>query len=298
MDNTLLEAQTLIQDIYSEVIEEETHLAGGRKLGRGGSAFHDLNESQVSFGFPNDRLIRLTPDLLQKMDIELHLIQAEQIASQYDFYYMAMPVSLYPKRGQLFNRVECHLAFKAEPNQDVIVQNIFPTSQWHPVLAWGGGMNLALNGKLDWEIGVDETQLETVKQLPGVPIGSIKTNNEIQSRILMPDFSFELGRQEIVATGQGQNFCRWRLRDPQLKQINDLRFIVIFKVTQGTRTIRMLGQVQAEPDMAYLAGEIDDVFSELSQRVKDIFRKPDTARTGVERLPVGDYEVWESLTLP
>lgn len=293
----LQQSQHLIQNVFTELVEEEGYL-GTPRLGRGGAAFSALKESQVTFGIPDDRLIRLTSELLGQMAITLDPIQAAQMQNQYDFYYMAVPVSLFPKRGELFNRVECRLDFRVETNQRFIVQSLFPTSKWLQVLQWGGEMNLALNGSLDWDIGVDPAKLGEVKNLGNVPAANIKTNNEVKSRILMPNFAFELGRQEIVAAGEGQNFCRWRLRDKELKKINDLRFVVIFKVSQGVKQIRMSGVVQAEPNMEVLAAEVDDVFSELSERIKNIFRKPDNERQGAERMPIGDFKVWEALALP
>lgn len=294
----LEQSQYLIQEIFERLVEEESHISGARGHGRGAEAFNALRESNVTFGNPTDRLIRLTPELLQSMDITLDPIVSAQMQNQYDFYFMAMPVAVFPKRGELFNRVECRLAFEVASDQQVVMHALFPTSKWLRVLRWGGEVNLALNGNLDWDVGVDPARLDEVKNLGDVPAANLKTADEVKSRILMPNFAFELGRQEIVAAGEGKNFCHWRLRDKELNTSNDLRFVVIFKVTKGVKQVRMSGLVLAEPNMELLAAEVGGIFSQLSERIKNVFRKPDHERQGAERMPISNFTVWERLTLP
>ncbi len=294
----LEKSQNLIKDIFDEAVEAESLLAGKKKIGRAGAALQVLRERTIAFGHPQDRLAQLTKKLLKKMNIELDPIEKEQMESRYDYYFMAVPVSLYPKRGELFSTIECRLEFLTADDKPVIVKSLFPESKWRSVLQWGGGMDLALNGFLDWEIGVDSNDLGKIKKIPGIPSGNIKSISEIRSSILVQDYSFELGREEIVATGKGNSFCAWRLRDPKLKPINDLRFIVIFKVPKGLNEITLTGKIYAEPKMDILVAELEDVFSELSDKLKKLFLKPDDERRGEERLPVGEFKTWVALKLP
>lgn len=298
IDQELQDAQSLIEELSQEVKTERSVLAGGITQDLSGDILTDLSQSRITFGFPEDRLIQLTPDLLTSLGIQLDPIQAIQMNTQFDFYYMSLAVSLFPKRSNLFKIIECRLNFRGIDAKSPIVQSIFPQSRWKTVLEWGGNLSLGLNANLDWDIGVDNDKLAEVTSLAGLPTANIKTKNELGSRVLVPEYSFSVGRAEIVATGNGNDHCQWRLRQPELKQDQTVYFIVIFKVQKGTEKIELEGQVVGEPDMDVLAAEVDDVFGELSDKFKNIFRKNNDDRQGVEKLPIGSHEIWSPLPLP
>ncbi|NHZ72017.1 MAG: hypothetical protein GWP17_02900 [Aquificales bacterium] len=297
-DQELQDSRAMISGLAQEVRDERSVLAGGTTRKVTNDIFDDLNQSKITFGFPQDRLIQLTPDLLKSLKIQLDPIQTIQMNTQSDFYYMSLAVSLFPKRSNLFKLVECRLEFRGIDGKAAIVQSIFPQSQWKTVLEWGGNLSLGLNSNLDWDIGVDGDKLAEVTSLAGVPSANLTTKNELGSRILVPDYTFNVGRAEITATGKGNDHCQWRLRQPELKQSQTVDFIVIFKVPKGTQAIELEGKVIGEPDMDMLVAEVDDVFGELGDKFKNMFRKSDDDRQGAEKFPIGSHEVWSPLNLP
>ena len=298
VNQTLQQSKALIAELAQEINDERGVLAGGSTQDLSTGILADLNQSSITFGFPQDRLIQLTPDLLTSLGIQLDPIQTIQINTQFDFYYMSLAVSLFPKRSNLFKIVECRLDFRGIDGKAPIVQSIFPQSRWKTVLEWGGNLSLGLNGNLDWDIGVDGDKLTEVTSLAGVPTANLTTKNELGSRILVPEYSFNVGRAEITATGKGNDHCQWRLRQPELKQSQTVDFIVIFKAPKGTQAIELEGKVIGEPDMDMLVAEVDDVFGELGDKFKNMFRKSDDERQGAEKLPIGSHEVWSPLNLP
>lgn len=295
IDQELQNSQALITELAQEVRVERGVLAGGSAQKVTGDIFDDLNASRITFGFPQDRLIQLTPDLLTSLGIQLDPIQTIQMNTQFDFYYMSLAVSLFPKRSNLFKIVECRLEFRGIDGKAAIVQSLFPQSQWKTVLEWGGNLSLGLNSNLDWDIGVDGDKLSEVSSLAGVPTANLTTKNELGSRILVPDYSFNVGRAEITATGKGNDHCQWRLRQPDLQQSQTVDFIVIFKVPKGTQAIELEGKVIGEADMDVLVAEVEDVFGELSDKFKNMFSKKDDSG---DKLLIGSHEVWAPLNLP
>lgn len=289
--------QSLLDELFTEVVSEEGTLIGGTKLRRGGQAIQSLRETEVTFGHPYDNLIQLTPEMFQAIGVELSPIQRHQIENDFDFYYMTLAVSMHPKRGATFQLVECRLEFGPEGMQMPIVQTIFPQSQWRTVLEWGGSMNLGLNGNLDWEVGVDGEKLEEITKLGNVPSAKLKTNNDLNAFIVIPDYSFGLGRSEISATGEGNARCTWRLQNPDLQETQTVRFVVIFKVPKGMESVELTGTVLAEPKMSWLAAQLDDVFGELSERFKALFSGEREERARKARLAISAREKWE-LKLP
>ncbi|OUL36187.1 hypothetical protein BV372_08245 [Nostoc sp. T09] len=74
-----------------------------------------------------------------------------------------------------------------------------------------------------------------------------------------------------------------------------VKFVTVFKVPKGTEFVNLHAIVWAEPNMNWLAAEVRDVFSELADRFKNLFRFQDGA---VCKLPTGAAEEWQPLRLP
>lgn len=285
-------SRAFLDDLLSAVTAEEGTLAGGEaeELYEGGTAVQGLRETKITFGHPLHRLTRLTPKLFKALNIELDPLLQKQRQS-YEFYYMIMPISLSPKRGATFERVECELKFGPDGLKSPIVETIFPQTKWRSVISWGGGMSLALNGRLDWEIGLpDNDTLQQVQQLAGIPTANIKTNNEMKAHILVPDYSFQMGRVETNATGVGNSYCRWRIEDPQLEQTESANLVVVFKVPKEIETIELTGIVTAETKMSWLTTKLNHLFDDLADHFKALWQPQ-------ARLPIGIKESW-TLPLP
>jgi hypothetical protein len=290
-------SRQLLDQLFKEVKEQEGTLAGGQKLGLGGRALKGLLETKVSFGHPAASLVQLTAKLFDDIKVELNPIRRDLLENQFDFYYMILPVSLFPDRGAQFQLVECLLNFGPEGKSQPIVHKVFPQSQWRSLLEWGGRLDLALNGDLDWEAAIAAGKIAEVAGIKGVPRGKITAKNRFKGHVLVPDFTFKLSKAEIIATGEGDTWCKWRLQNPELREQATVPFVVIFQVPQGTKAIELTGKFIAEPRMRWLAAQLDPVFSELSKLFKKLFKKGDDDRRGKERLPIGDHEKW-TLTLP
>jgi hypothetical protein len=286
------DAQALLTQLFVEVSFEESTLAGGTRLGTGGSALQRLRETKVTFGNPNDNLIRLTRKLFDEIGVKLTEVRRRQMRDQFNFYYMTLTVSLQPKRGGQFTRVECALDFGPKGPSEPIVQAIFPKSEWRDVLSWGGGMKLALNGNLEWSAGISMPDAIRVENLPGHVRANIANLDELKAYIVVPDYSFKLGRAELAATGEGNSECFWRIEKPDLQEAQTLQFGVVFKVPEGTTSIELTGLAAAEPNIRWLVANLRNVFEDLSDKLQDLLRRKDGERSGKERLPIGDHEKW------
>jgi hypothetical protein len=289
-------ADELLSKLSSEVQKWEGTLSGGTKLGIGATAVESLFQTKVSFGNPRDQLIQLTETTFQESGTELTDIYRQQMQSQYDFYYLTLTISLIPKPGVRFRRLTCQLDFSADNGNTIpIVQTLFPDQKWREVFNFGVGMDVGLDGNLDWSVGVDESLLDKVRDLlPAELKAKAATKNNFKAFMAVPSYKYELGYSEITASGEGDSMCYWRIQDQELQKLGTARFAIVFKVPKGTEMVNLEGVVWAEPDMNWLTSDIRDVFSDLSNRIKSLLKSKDDAAIHFAR---GDAEEWV-LTLP
>jgi len=289
------EADTLLSDLLQEVQKWEGTLAGGTKLGTGAAAVESLLKTQVSFGNPQDRLTLLTEETFKERGTELIGDYKQEMQTQYDFYYMTLTVDLRPQPGAQFRRLTCQLDFHPKGNKEPIIQSIFPNQKWRTIMNFGVGIDIGLNGNLEWSAGVDSAGLgELTNLLPGQLKTNAANKNELKAFLALPEYKYELSHAEVTAVGERSSTCYWRIQDQEVKKVGTAKFAVVFKVPKGTETVNLRGIAWAEPNMNWLTADVRDVFSELSDRFKNLLRRKDEAAIQLARIA---HEEW-SLILP
>lgn len=290
----LQEADALLYELFQEVQEWEEPLAGGTKLGVGAEAVDSLFQSKVCFGNPTDRLIHLTEENFQFSGIELTDIYKQQMRERFDFYSMTLTVDLRPERAARFWRMTCELDFGPKGRSEPIIQSLFPTQQWRSVMSFGIGMEVGLNGNLDWNVGVDSSRLaELLELLPGELKANVGNKDDFKAFLAVPAYRYELGHPEILTNGEGSSTCYWRIQDKELQKIGTAKLVIVFKVPKGTESIILDGKVWAEPSMNWLTANLEDVVAKLSENFQNLLGQGNKA---VSRFARGDSERW-NLTL-
>jgi hypothetical protein len=290
----LQESDELLSELLEEVQRWEGTLTGGTKLGSGAAAVTNLKDSKVSLGNPKDKLTLLTEATFQETGTELSSIYRQQMQDQYDFYYLTLRVELRPKPTAQFWRLICELDFGPKGEQEPILQSVFPNEKWRSVLSVGVGMDIGLNGNLDWTAGVDTSALTAVlEQVPGEIKGEITNKNEFKAFVAMPAYKYEFGLFEILTTGVGST-AYWRIQDEALKKTGMIEFATVFKVPKAVQELELVGKAWVEPDVNWLFADVRDVAGELSDRFKQLFRNKEEAASRFARW---DAERWQ-LQLP
>lgn len=288
------ESDELLSDLLDEVQRWEGTLAGGSKLGLGAAAVTNLKDSKISLGNPKEKLTLLTEANFQETGTELSNIYRQQMQEQYSFYYLTLKVELRPKPTAQFWRLICELDFGPKGEQEPILQSVFPNEKWRSVLRAGVGMDVGLNGNLDWTAGVDTSALAAVlEQVPGEIKGEITNKNELKAFVAMPAYKYEFGLFEILTTGVGST-AYWRIQDEALKKTGMVEFATVFKVPKAIQELELVGKAWVEPDVNWLFADVRDVAGELSDRFKKLFRNKEEAASRFARW---DAEKWQ-LQLP
>lgn len=283
------EARNLLDELFEAVSSEEGMLSGGKeqaKLDKGSEALQKLRKTKITFGNPKDKLVHLTEDLFDDVGVKLTEIHKQQMYAQFNYYYMTLAVSMRPERGAQFTRVECELNFGPKGENEPIVEIIFPKSEWREILSLNRSMKLAIDGNIEWGIGVDTQSTKLISGLPGYLKANVSNNNELKGFIAIPDYTYSLGHTDIAATGEGNSECFWRIENPDLQKAQTVKFAIVFKIPKYINSINLTGLVAVDPDMKWLTANISDVFEALSERLQRIFRQK-------ERLLIGVYEEWE-----
>ncbi len=290
----LKESSELLDDLFADVKKWEGTLAGGTQLDVGAAAVDSLRQTQVSFGNPRTDLVALTPELFEELGVELNAVQKRLMQDRFDFYYVTVNVNMRSKPGALFKSLYCELDFGPKGPDEPIVHALFPQSEWRPVMNWGGGMSLGLNGDLTWSAGLDATGPISVPGMPAELKANVANKHDLKAFITIPDYAYQVGRFDIAASGEGGATCYWHIQDPDLQKILTVQFAIVFKVPKGVKSFTLHGTAWTEPNMNWLIANVRDVFSDLKVRLQSLLRRKGDA---ADKFAQGAAETW-TLDLP
>jgi hypothetical protein len=291
------ETDALLTELLEDVMLNEGFFSGGEEipLPKGAASVKKLLETKVRFGNPNNDLIQLTEETFKFSGIELNEFDREKMRD-HDFYYMTLSVDLIPKPGAKFWRLVCEIDFGPKGSAEPIVRTIFPNQKWREVLNYGVGMDLGLDGNLEWNAGIDDDSqiAEVFKFLTPDLKANVLSKNNFKGFIKLPAYKYALGQSEITAAGEGNSICYWRIQDQELQKVGSMKFATVFKVLKGTESITLRGTTWAEPDMNWLTSDVRDVVTALQDKFRSLLRGGDEAASQLAR---GVSEQW-TLTLP
>ncbi len=286
-----IETAKLLAEAITSAHTWETQLGSGRK-GKAEKAFEALRNGQIKLDNPEAFIQRLRPKDFEGQNIQLspEIKKSMQGKDGYGFYLMRVPILLYPGRGAQYRLLESQFTFRAINSQRPLgIQNIFPKPIWKPVLDWGGDLELALDGGLDWGANVDQIEAKIAK-LGGELAGRVGNKNKLSSFIKLPAFEYTLGRMEIEAQFSAST-ASWRLDSKRLFRTEDrIQLVLLLKIPKEVKRIRIEAVAQAEVSFSWLTAQIEHVYERLPKTIQQIVKDE-------KGLPLQDFQTW-SLYLP
>jgi hypothetical protein len=295
----LQQADTLLTELLEDVKQNAGFFSGGENipLPKSAAAVKNILDTKVRFGSPYSNLVYLTEETFKLSGTELNGIYQQQMHNHYDFYYMTLSVDLIPKPGAKFWRLTCEMDFGPKGSSEPIVQTIFPKDKWREVMNFGVGMDLGLDGSLDWNAGVDSSQLTQIMGNSNIPVevkAKVANKDGFKAFITIPAYKYELGQSQILASGEDNSVCYWRIQDQELQKIGTMKFATVFKVPKGVESITLRGIAWPEPNMDWLTADVRDVLRALQGKFRSLIN---SGEEGASQLARGVGEQW-TLTLP
>lgn len=284
-----IDSARILAEAAAEAHKWETPL-GSKKKGKAEKAFEALANGRLEIGTPQARLYHLDEADFAKNGVTIapEIAKSMQAKNGYHYYALRVPVMLFPARGAQYRILETQFKFSAvKGTRHPAIQAVFPEPYWKPVLSWGGSMDLALDGNLNFGAGVPEMKTTA---LDAQLAGRVGAMDRLAGFIKILSFEHTLGRMEIASEFSAQRVM-WRLDSKQvIHSQKHTQFVVLLKVPKDTKQIVVEAAAQAEVEFQWLVAQINHVFARLSKTLQGRLENPDG-------LPLQDFQTW-TLNLP
>lgn len=159
------------------------------------------------------------------------------------YYYLPVPLSVFPPTGTFIKSVEVELQFSpGSGTARPVVRDIFPSREFQDQLVIQGGVQVGIDESLKfvWAVlggAAAQMSMPFIEPIFKVASGELK---------LDPAFTFLIRKPIILTDGIDADVVRWRFngRD-HFEQPEPLRFGVVFAVPRELKQVRVAKSVKA-----------------------------------------------------
>ena len=189
-----------------------------------------------------------------------------------NFYEIKIPITLFPKSGWAFTRLECWLEFCPDEkniHQRPIIYEIFPEDIWTEILRFQDNLSLGLNENLAFRTEIEKIEGQWEK-LSSQAQGKVFVKAENKAHLVIGPFSYHLRRAEVMSRGRLDVECFWRLDGDKYVAQEDVLLRLVLKVPKNReKPINAKGVLKAYHDFQIWTS---DIFKDWIPQFSDILK--------------------------
>lgn len=290
-DREALLAEALEIVRYADVLmgsEEQPKELDTRKV-QAIKGLQRLAEEQALFS-PKLDIHHLTKEDFEERGIEPSYDLKAKIRNNH-FYQVNIPVTLFPKSGWAFTRLECWIEFcpsEQDANQRPVIYEIFPEDVWSEIFRFQDQLSLGLDENLAFRAQVENLE-GNWKKLSSKAQAKLAVRVGGRAGLVVGPFSYRTRRAKVMSRGRGNVESFWRLDGQDHVDSEDVLLGVVLMVPKSReQPLSAVGELKAYHDFQIWTA---DLFKDWSQD----FPKALKALFGAG-VVVSDKKEWQDIT--
>lgn len=234
---------------------------------------HKLGEEQASFSLKLD-VRRLTRKDFEEQGIEPSRELKAKMKKNH-FYQVGIPITLFPKSGWAFTRLECRVEFcpgETNVHQHPIIHDIFPDDVWADILSFEDHLVLGLDENLAFRAQVKELKGQW-QHLSAAAQAKLAVQVGSGAKLVVGPFSYRIRRSNVRSRGRGNVECFWRLDGAEYIDEEDVRLRLVLMVPKDRlQPVNAIGELTAYHDFQLWSADVfKDWINDFGKAIKALF---------------------------
>ena len=286
-DMSGIDRQALLADAAQRLDLRKTPLGGEAEQvpeTPEGALTRALQEDVAEFSaFPVVHKISDEDFLKQKLKVP---ITVQQLAKDYNFYWIYFPIALFPQQNWAFNRLEVAVEFNPEDPVAYTrpkAYQIMPEKKFQKLLELGDHLEVGIDEGLQFKAKALTPEL-TTKYLEGKLGGYVDVKAAGGLGLVMGPFVYTLKKAKINHTPVGMEKVFWRLDGAEFFQDDDPAIVVLTQIHKDVKQVQVVAVMQAYRYFSYGAAGLQQAVNVLVASAKRFFKSG---------LPLRDEASWD-----
>lgn len=285
---------TQFYEELAAVSRDATSLLGGSS--RKTASMQNTQELIEQLNNAANDIVALAPQLevfslkksnFKKMGLEIGLFLSD-LFKRYNFYLINIPVTIYPRSGWMFEKLECIIEFnpKQAKGKRPVAYQVFPAERWQTLVQAEQSLRIGLNENLEFDL--DSNQLKALPPgLQNALRSGIGLNAGGSAALVVGPFNYTVRRPKILTRGLKTPKTYWRLEGSENVTEEEPCFGIVLQVSKDIPRVDAVGAVKATRNFNFWASFKEELFDYVREGTKAFFKD--------EGAPIPDGKLWENL---
>ncbi len=250
---------------------------GGEEAGKGetavGTLTRSFTEDHARFGdLPN--MYKITDEYYVSLGLKVPY-SFTQLTQNCNFYWLDLPLNLYPKHNWAFRRLEVAIEFNPHATKDGTrpkSYQILPDQKFQTLVELHGNFEVKLDANFEFNVSTGS--------IP-VTMGPVQGNLEAGAGakvgggmgLVIPPYVYSIKQAKIEHSDTGIEEVRWLIDGPEFFQENKPRLTVIIQVLKGAKELKIAAAMQAYRYFKFARADLQEAVKELPRKIKEFFVK-------------------------
>ncbi|MCP2324090.1 hypothetical protein HDA40_002597 [Hamadaea flava] len=255
-----------------------------------GDLLRALNEDSVEFGS--------FPDVLPVPILDLPNADRTSAAWRaaleegYTFWWIRLPILLFPRRGWGFTRLELRVDFnpdEPDPRRRPRAFDILPNRRFDTIVSAGGEFHVGVGADAKLAVKVPTIPLDAIGALAGVPLplsagGKAKAEVGASVDVALAPVRFRMTAARVDHTAEGLEKVFWRLDGAEFFAEDPPQLVIILQVPRDVESVRMRAVMRAYRRFTFFPAGLQAMIRELPSALRAFF---------TQGAPVGDTRSYD-----
>ncbi|NUR69726.1 MAG: hypothetical protein HOU81_02810 [Hamadaea sp.] len=255
-----------------------------------GALLRTLNEDAVEFGS--------FPDVLPVPILDLPNADRTSPAWRaalddgYTFWWIRLPILLFPRRGWGFTRLEMRVEFnpdEPDPRRRPRAFDILPNRRFDTIVSAGGEFHVGVGADARLAVKVPTIPLDAIGALAGVPLplaagGKAQADAGASVDVALAPVRFRMTAARVDHTAEGLEKVFWRLDGAEFFAEDPPQLVIILQVPRGVESVQMRAVMRAYRRFTFFPAGLQSMIRELPSALRAFFS---------QGAPVGDTRSYD-----
>ena len=197
----------------------------------------------------------------------------QELAQNFSFYWIRVPVGLMPRYNWAFHRLELRLDFnKGETILRRLpkAHQILPEKKFEKLLRANAAVSVHINENLEFSAGLKKIKVESPLATVG---GKVSTDAGIAVKAgLATGFEYSLKTAKIDHNSTGMEWVFWRLDGSEFFQEDAPNFVVILQVPRDVTNVYIGAELRAYRYFTYLNASLQHAIVTFPETIRNFFK--------------------------
>ena len=183
-------------------------------------------------------------------------VDIRQIAQTHNFYWLQVPVGVFPKEDWGYNRIEVGIVMDTKPGQDIPrAFRIMPEKEFQDLVNFNASGQVGLDANFNFAGQTADYHFDYNGNKVDLSAGA-KAAGDFKNKLVFGPLSYKIRRVKVDHNGKNTHVVKWVLNDAQTIQ-DGFDLVVIAQVPKTYKDFGVYAEVRARKSLYDVPGLLD-----------------------------------------